>query len=322
MTGFTKTLLFGLLLSGLISNCGSVRSSAAKSRTENRSTATTIGRTLNYLASDGLEGRNTGSEGIAKAALYLEDQLRVNQIEPYFTSYRDTLSNFDGIAYNIVGVVPGISAELKNEYILIGAHYDHIGILHSQGIDSIANGANDNASGTATVLELARYFGQERTNARSLIFAFFSAEEDGLLGSIHLAKKLKQQGISLYLMLNFEMTGVPLSGKDYLMYVTGYNRSNLAQVCNRYAKENLVGFLPTAENYKLFQRSDNYPFHQEFQIPSQTFSTFDFTNFDQYHMVGDEVQLMNPEHMAALANKMIAVIEGISNSPEKEITYY
>ncbi len=330
MRGIATTFLLCPLLALLASGCGAGNSLGGEpsSRTaikspapENLSSDATMGRIMNYLASDALKGRETGSEGIERAALFIEDQLRVNRVAPYFETYRDTLSNFNGLAYNIVGLVEGNDPVLRKEYIIIGAHYDHIGVLAAQSMDSIANGANDNASGTATVLELARYFGQERSNSRSLIFALFSAEEKGLLGSRHLAEKLKENQLPLYLMLNFEMTGVPLAGKDYFVYVTGYDKSNLADVCNSYAQDTLVGKLDTAEEYNLFQRSDNYPFHEVFQVPSQTFCTFDFTNFDHYHQVGDEVQLLNMQHMAELVNKMIPVIEGISNAKEKEISY-
>lgn len=277
---------------------------------------------MNYLASDDLKGRDSGSEGIEKAAEFIEGIFLQNKLKPYFKTYRDTLSNFHKPAYNIVGVVKGTDKKLRNEYIIIGAHYDHIGILTPENGDPIANGANDNASGTTTVLELARYFGNSRSNKRSLIFALFSAEEKGLLGSNHLAKKLKEEGLNLYMMINFEMTGVPMVNKDYMMYVTGYDKSNIAAVSNKYANENLVGFLPSAKEFGLFQRSDNYPFHNEFNIPSQTYCTFDFTNYNFYHKVGDEVNLMDFEHMARLINSMIPVLEGFSNSPEQEVKYY
>lgn len=278
-----------------------------------------IGTLMNYLASDDLKGRDSGSEGIEMAAKYIENHFKSNGVTPYFESYRDTLSNYKKTSYNVVGVVEGNDPILKNEYILIGAHYDHIGIITIDKGDAIANGANDNASGTATVMELARYFGTKKTNKRSLIFALFSAEEKGLLGSEHLAKKLKAKDLNLYAMLNFEMTGVPLIGKDYSVYITGYEKSNLAAVSNDYANENLVGFLPTAKEYSLFQRSDNYPFHREFAVPSHTYCTFDFTNFNHYHKVGDEVELMDFGHMASLVNKMLPVLEGIANAPTQEI---
>ncbi len=277
---------------------------------------------MNYLASDDLKGRDSGSEGIEKAAEFIEGIFLQNKLEPYFKTYRDTLANYHNPAYNIVGVVKGTDKKLQNEYIVIGAHYDHIGILTPENGDAIANGANDNASGTTTVLELARYFGNSRSNKRSLIFALFSAEEKGLLGSSHLAKKLKEEDLNLYLMINFEMTGVPMVNKDYMMYVTGYSKSNMAEVSNRYANKNLVGYLPSAKEFGLFQRSDNYPFHKEFNIPSQTYCTFDFTNFNFYHKVGDEVDQMDFEHMSGLINNMIPVIEGFSNSAEQEVKYY
>ncbi|MEK6154390.1 M28 family peptidase [Flavobacteriaceae bacterium 3-367] len=280
-----------------------------------------IGGIMNFLASDALKGRDSGSEGIAKAADFIETIFRQNRIAPYFGTYKDTLSNFSKPAYNVVGVLEGNDPKLKHEFIVIGAHYDHIGIISPVNGDTIANGANDNASGTTVVLELARYFGNARTNKRSLIFALFSAEEKGLLGSNHLAKKLKAQNLDLYAMLNFEMVGVPLMDKDYFMYVTGYEMSNLAEVSNQYTNEKLIGFLPTAKEFNLFKRSDNYPFHEAFGVPSQTYCTFDFTNFDQYHKVGDEVSLMDFGHMATVVNKTIPVLSGIINATTREIKY-
>jgi len=287
----------------------------------NFSNGEAVGEIITFLASDELKGRDTGSEGIEKAAQFIEGILEENNISPYFSSYRDTISNFDKPAYNIVGLLEGNDPNLKNEFVIIGAHYDHIGIIKAENGDAIANGANDNAAGTTTVLELLRYFGKAKTNKRSLLFTFFTAEEKGLLGSKHLAKKLKKQGLDLYVMLNYEMVGVPLVGKDYVAYASGYEKSNLATVCNRYAGEKLVGFLPKAKEFNLFKRSDNYAFHTVFNVPSQTFSTFDFTNFDHYHKVGDEADIMDFEHMATLVNKFIPVVEGIANAPEKEIKY-
>lgn len=278
-----------------------------------------IAMLMNYLASDDLKGRDSGSEGIEMAAKYAEDYFKAHGVAPYYPTYRDTLSNYKKTSYNIVGLVEGSDPKLKGEYIVIGAHYDHIGIIKIENGDTIANGANDNASGTTAVLELARYFGEKRTNRRSLIFALFSAEEKGLLGSKHMAKRMKGNGTNLYVMLNFEMMGVPLRGKDYLVYITGYKKSNLAAITNKYANEILVGYLPIAQEYNLFQRSDNYPFHLEFGIPSHTFCTFDFTNFDFYHRVGDEPDIMDFDHMANMVNKLIPVVEGIANSPTQQI---
>ena len=280
-----------------------------------------VGAIMGFLASDELQGRDTGSEGIEKAAEFIENIFSKNNVKPYFEKYRDNLPDYETPAFNVVGVVEGNDPELKNEFVIIGAHYDHIGLIAEENGDKIANGANDNATGTTTVLELARYFGKAKTNKRSIMFVLFTAEEKGLLGSKHLSQKLKEENLNLYAMINYEMVGVPLVGKDYLAYLTGFEESNMAEVANSYADETYAGFLPKAKEFNLFKRSDNYPFHEAFGVPSQTFSTFDFTNFNHYHKVGDELSEMDFGHMANLINKSIPVIEGVVNAPTKEIKY-
>ena len=272
-----------------------------------------------FLASDEMKGRETGSSEIRSAAAFIEMLFTQNKLQPLYTRYRDTLQNSKAIAYNMVGLLPGRDADLKDEYILIGAHYDHIGLVKGINGDSIANGANDNASGTATVLELARYFGQKKNNKRSLIFALFSAEEKGLLGSRHLAGRLKKEGIDLYLMLNFEMTGVPMNTEDYQVYITGFTKSNLSEVANALVPDDPIGFLPAEESYSLFQRSDNYPFYDAFEVPSHTFCTFDFTNYAHYHKATDEAEELDYVHMSDLVNKMIPIVEGLTNSADQTV---
>ena len=280
-----------------------------------------VRETLEYLASDELEGRDSGSPGIEKAAQYIEQVFAAHGVKPYFTSYRDTLENFKEPAYNIVGYVEGNDPELKDEFIIIGGHYDHIGIQDTgEGDDVIANGANDNASGTTGVLELAKYFGDTRTNRRSLLFVLFSAEEKGLLGSRHLARKLRADKFNLYTMVNLEMIGVPMQA-DYTAYITGYEDTNMADKMNAYAGKNLIGFLPKAKEFQLFKRSDNYPFFLEFDVPAQTVCTFDFTNFEHYHKVGDEAGLMDIEHMTSFISDMIPVLEKMANADSEEITF-
>ena len=122
-------------------------------------------------------------------------------------------------------------------------------------------------------------------------------------------------------MLNFEMIGVPMVNKDHSLYLTGYELSNLAEVSNKYAQKNLVGFLPKAKEFNLFRRSDNAPFHDKFNVPSQTFSSFDFTNFGEYHKVGDEASLMDYNFMSKMVNEIKPMLEGIINAPLKEVKY-
>ena len=277
-------------------------------------------KTLSYLTSDELEGRDSGSEGIEKAAVYLENLLKENGVKPYFKTYRDTLSNFDKPAFNIVGFIEGTDKKLKNEFVVIGAHYDHIGMLQN-GVngDVIVNGANDNATGTTAVTEVAKYFAKFKNNKRSILFVFFSAEEKGLLGSKHLAAKLKEQKMDLYFMFNFEMIGVPMKDKGMDFYLTGFGRSNMAAKMNQYSGEKLVGYLPIETKYMLFRASDNYPFFTEFEVPAHTVSTFDFENFQFYHQPDDEFELMDTKHMTIVISKIIPVLEQMINAPKKEI---
>lgn len=278
-----------------------------------------VSKTLEFLASDELQGRGSGSAGIEKAALYLEKIFSENNIKPYFSTYRDTLSNSPKTAYNIVGYLEGNDPKLKKEFVVIGAHYDHIGLAQTAvDGDNINNGANDNASGTTAVTEIVKYFGKTKSNKRSILFVFFSAEEEGLLGSKHLAKKLKEKNFSIYTMLNFEMIGVPMK-RDFTAYITGYGKSNMASKFNEYAGKNLIGFVQQELTYRLFMASDNYPFFTEFHVPAQTVCTFDFENFEYYHQVQDEFKLMDTAHMTSFIQDMLPVIEKMTNTSTKEI---
>lgn len=280
-----------------------------------------VSKILRNLSSDELRGRKTGSEEIAEAADYIVDILRKNGLKPYFETYRDSFTVNGITGYNIVGLKEGSDPELKDEFIVIGAHYDHVGTGTAVDNDSIFNGANDNASGTTAVLELAKFFADVDTK-RSILFSLFSAEEMGLLGSEHLAKRLKEENLDLYLMLNIEMIGVPMEDKEYSAYLTGFEISDLGEIVNKYSGENLLGFLPQAKEYNLFNRSDNATFFQEFHVPAQTISTFDFTNFDYYHKVNDEFPLMNIPFMTELIEDLIPAIYKIANSEEREIKVF
>ena len=274
--------------------------------------------TLKYLTSDELEGRDSGSKGIELAANYLENQFIESGIKTYFKTYKDTLSNFEPAAYNVVGLIEGNDPKLKNEFVIIGAHYDHIGRIAAVDGDDIANGANDNASGTTMVSEVAKYFAKTKSNKRSILVVYFSAEEKGLLGAYSLAVKLKKENFNLYLMLNFEMLGVPMD-KDYEVFITGFKKSNMAQKMNEYAGSNFVGYLPQEFQYRLFNASDNYPIYEKFNVPSQTICTFDFDNFKYYHHVKDEFELMDTKHMTELSNKLLPIVTKMVNAPTQEI---
>lgn len=288
-------------------------------KTLNFVTNTELRESVSYLASDDLQGRATGTEGIEKAAIYIENKFKSYNVKPYFETYRDFYKVKGMEAFNVVGFIEGSDPELKKEIIILGAHYDHIGFGKEVDGDTIANGANDDATGVAAVLAMARYFAAKKNNKRSILFTLYSGEEMGLLGSKHLAARLKAQDINLYTMINFEMIGVPMVSKDYNAYFTGYELSNMATKMNEYVNYNLLGLLPKAKEFQLFYRSDNYSFYKAFNKPAHAISTFDFTNFDHYHKVGDEADKMDYEFMADLINRLIPAFESMSNTATQEI---
>lgn len=278
-----------------------------------------VAATLKFLSSDELKGRDPGTPEMEMAARYLEDVFVKNGIKPYFATYRDTLSNLAGPAYNIVGVLEGTDPKLKKEFVVIGAHYDHIGLAKTAvNGDNIYNGADDNATGTTTVAELVNYYGKAKGNKRSILFCFFSGEEKGLLGSKHLAGKLKQQNFPIYTMLNFEMTGVALGG-GLEAFITGYGRSNMADKFNEYAGKKIIGSNAFEMQYQLFRQSDNYPFFQEFNIPAHTLSTTEMSTFKFYHELDDEFEEMDTAHMTSFIQQMIPVVVKMVNAPTDEI---
>lgn len=278
-----------------------------------------VSQTLQFLTSDELKGRDTGSDGAEMAAVYLEEILKKNNIKPYFATYRDTLSNFPKPAYNIIGYLEGNDPKLKDEFVIIGAHYDHIGMAQNavEG-DNIFNGADDNASGTTAVAEMVNYFAKAKSNKRSILFCFFSGEEKGLLGSKHLAAKLKEQNFNLYVMFNYEMIGVPM-GQDIEAFITGPGRSNMMDKINEYAGKKIVGTNAFEMKYQLFRASDNYPFYVDFNVPAHTVSTTDMEKFAYYHQLGDEFEEMDTAHMTAFIQQMIPVMEKMVNAPTREI---
>lgn len=267
-----------------------------------------------YLASDELEGRDTGSNGIELAAQFLEKKLNDYGIKPYYSSYRDSLKVGTFDAYNIIGNIPGKLDEFKHHPLILSAHYDHVGFdKKTTSGDNIINGANDNAASVATVLEIARYFSVNQQD-RPIMIIFFTAEEKGLKGASHLAKRFQNEDIAPYALLNFEMVGVPMNNYSHQVYLTGYDKSNLAEEFNKGAQQSTIGRLEKAEKFNLFAASDNYPMFQTLKFPSHSISSFDFENYAYYHHVKDEAHLMDYEHLTKLAENFIVGVKHLCKS--------
>lgn len=257
------------------------------------------------LSSDEFEGREPGSSGMKLAHRYVENFLIQAGVQPLWnSSFYDKLDLPGNKFYNLVGFIP--SDSLTDDYVLIGAHLDHIGKSGYSG-DSVYNGANDNATGVTAVMQIAKELNKHKLK-KNVIIAIFTLEESGLLGSKHLAKKLKSQNINLSWVINFEMIGVPLKKDPGKVYISGYKVSDFASVANNLLGDEFIIYEKVDTDYGLFRMADNYPFYEQFNIPSHTVCTYAFDNYPYYHDVKDEYTQIDTNHMETIITKMTDVI--------------
>ena len=211
---------------------------------------------------------------------------------------------------NVVAVLPGKSlpagqAGKKDEYVVFSGHYDHLGIgKPNTNMDSIYNGANDDASGTTAVIMLANYFSKLNDNERTLIFVAFTAEEIGGFGSHYFSKQLNPDKVAA--MFNIEMIGTESKWGANSAYITGYEKSDFGKVL----QNNLTGtnfhFEPDPyPKQNLFYRSDNATL-AELGVPAHTISTSKMDSEKYYHTQEDEIETLDMNNMAAII-KAIAI---------------
>ena len=208
---------------------------------------------------------------------------------------------------NVVGILPGKSR--VNEKVLFSAHYDHIGTNDKLEGDKIYNGADDDATGTTAVLNLAQYYANKKDNARTLMFVAFTAEEIGGYGSKYFSQQLDPASITA--MLNIEMIGKPSKFGAGKLWMTGYERSDLAKLLN----ESLEGAQIYPDPYieqQLFYRSDNATLAQ-LGVPAHSFSSSQIDIDKHYHKVSDEVATLDLGSMFQAVETLARASEGLVN---------
>lgn len=204
-----------------------------------------LAKHINHLASDELGGRGANSKGIELAAEYIAWQFMNYGLLPggddgsYFQSFTISRrvwgrsrgdSDLDSPKIkNVIGILPG-AGPLAHEYVVIGGHYDHLGNVPPRRMPNLGdfdpsearihNGADDNASGTAGVMELARLFTSGSKPRRSVVFMGFTGEEIGLLGSAHFANNPTVPLDDIVAMINLDMIG-RLDGRPVEIWGTG-----------------------------------------------------------------------------------------------------
>ena len=272
----------------------------------------TVKKHIYTLASDDMEGRANGTQGIEKAAVYIEKEFRRIGLTTFkdLETYRQTFTfknrntEKEITASNIIGVLEGKSN--KNEFVIFSAHYDHLGILKkAEQVDSIYNGANDDASGVTGVLALAEYFKKKNFNQRTLVFIAFAGEEMGLMGSSHFGKEI--DATKFVAGINLEMIGKnPISGPN-TAWLTGFERSDFGKIIQRNLKGSPYQLFPDPyPKFNLFFRSDNASLAR-LGVPSHTFSTTPIDVDKDYHQVSDEAGTLN---MTVITQTIQAVAMG------------
>ncbi len=207
---------------------------------------------------------------------------------------------------NVVGVLEG---RRTDEFVLFSAHYDHIGIQQPVEGDSVANGANDNASGVTAVLELARYFKSKGKPERTLIFVAFTAEEMGGYGSVYFSRQLDPDDIVA--MFNIEMIGKPAVEGPNTAWITGFERSSFGQLLQKSTEGTPYTFYPDPyPQQNLFYRSDNATLAR-LGVPAHTISTTPIDVDPDYHEVTDEFETIDIAHLTNTIKAIARAAEGI-----------
>jgi Peptidase family M28 len=218
--------------------------------------------------------------------------------------------------FNVAGIIPGKSK--PDEYVIFSGHYDHLGIIKPVQGDSIANGADDDASGTTAVIELAKYFKKLNNNERTLIFVAFTAEEIGEFGSQHFAKTVDPDKVVA--MFNIEMIGKKSKFGENSAFITGFERSDFGTILQKNLEGTAFKFYPDPyPDQQLFYRSDNASL-AAVGVPAHTISTDQIDIDSLYHTVKDEVSTLDVSNITstirAIALSSQTIISG-KDTPQR-----
>jgi hypothetical protein len=214
-----------------------------------------------------------------------------------------------GFTWNAVGMLRGSDPGLQHAAILFSAHLDHLGIGPTVSSDNIYNGADDDASGTTAVLELARALSHGARPRRTVIFALFGSEEAGGLGSTFFREHPPVPLRDIAANLEFEMIGRsdPVVDHDTL-WLTGWERSDLGPELAAHGAR-LVADPHPAENF--FERSDNYVLAKK-GVVAQTVSSFGLHH--DYHQPSDDLAHIDFKHMDVAIGSLLGAMEWLVNS--------
>jgi hypothetical protein len=284
---------------------------------------------LTSLAHDSMQGRATGTPGAARAARLIAAELGRLGLQPAGDSgfYQKVplaigerrnaqgrvvgqsirlLPNFAALDtipterrvrdVNVIAVLPGADPALKDEAVVVGAHFDHEGIGDAVNGDSIYNGADDDASGVVAVLEIARMLARGPHPKRTVVFLLTTGEELGMLGTRWYAQQPAIPMARTVADIQIELIGRPdsLAGGPGRGWLTGYERSTMGET---FAAAGLPIVPDKRTDQDFFLRSDNIVFAR-LGVPAHTLSSFNMHT--DYHQPSDDVSRVDFAHMARL----------------------
>ncbi len=265
---------------------------------------------VEVLADDTFEGREAGSRGGRAAGLYIVKQIEAAGI-PGGGEKGSYYQPFGSGYSNILAMLAGSDPELKDQVIVVSAHYDHVGYgtrRNSYGpIGLIHNGADDNASGVSLLLEVIDAFSRlGQAPKRSVLFAFWDGEEKGLLGSIHWVANPTVPLDRVVLNINADMVGRARGGKLEI-----YGSRTTPGMRRLFSTQNEDPELTIDFPWEIKTNSDHYTFCKQ-QIPAMLIHT---GLHNDYHRPSDDVEKINSDGIRQIAQLVFHVVDEAANSP-------
>ena len=269
---------------------------------------------ITYLSSDGLAGRSSGTPGDRLAKDYIVNHFtnaggsaeRFVEVQEHYVSKSRLKPKNKVKTYNIIATLPGNDKKLKNEYVVIGAHYDSVkntlGLIH--------NGADDNGSGTSMILELFEKFASENNHKRTLVFMAFGGEELGLLGSKHYVNNPTIDLSKVQLMVNLDMVG-RMDEENNVQLGGSPSAKNFSSKLHPFFVNSKINIIDLGKG--IFSRSDHYNFYKK-NIPVLFF----FTGIHpDYHTATDDEDKINYDGMMEISKIVEPIIAEFANVEER-----
>jgi aminopeptidase YwaD len=276
-----------------------------------------IRRDIEYLASPALAGRLTGTAGNDSAAAFIARRYSALKLDGKLQRFSARPPAHNGVSpswptQNVFAILPGRDPTLRGQYVVVGAHFDHLGTASENALDPTAKsvvrlGADDNASGSAAVLELARLFAADPPR-RSILFANFTGEEEGLLGSSYFVDNSPVPLDSVGAMLNFDMVG--RLRNDRLIVFGVATATELPGILETANSANPLNVAAQGDG---FGPSDHSSFYAK-NIPVLHFFT---DSHEQYHRATDVPARINAAGEARVVAFAERVIRDIADRPAR-----